>query len=1848
MSENTETAPEHANGDAALKSEATPSLNGSTTDPDQQESTENEGTESLPEPIPESIPEPEQNNQDAPQLNEDEQEDIADAEQHDSLPSAIPKIITTSDTDVQQQHVPIGRHSRAASLISNASIASRNSTHISFVKSFITSITEHKDGKKLVPLINSAKKTLDKLNSSGFDSLTVFETLRLAIESKVTDIVILSLDCFSKIFTFQLFDEITVPLSKSSTAPFNNDIEVDQLETNNANQINPPQSVKLIDAAIETIASSFDGEGTDARIEVQVVRALLSAVLNEQFPPHGSTLLRAVRQIYNIFILSLSPSNQGIAQASLTQVVNVVFDKVEKIPQLKFSNSSRIPSSSAIRKSTTSLNNEDSKPALDSAVPNDSDQAPLTLQNLNDLNYDEERIVDQEDLDDSDESDLVIKDAFLLFRAMCKLSVKSLDNDSLDMRSHTVRSKLISLHIIHSIIKEHIDVFTSNQVSIKSSSKDNTKFVDAVRQYLCLTIARNAASAISPVFETTLEIFWLIVSNLRSQFKREIPVFLNEIYFPVAELKTSTSHQKRYFLVIVQRLSNDPRALIEFYLNYDCDSNQPNIVEKLIDYLTKLALTKVEITPRQKVAYKEDAAKSIATYNLFQLPLLSISKLSSLRENDSLPFPIEYSLKITALNSVVGILRSLNSWAQKGISQELGTRSSSTSVLQTRKRSSTTGSSTHTPLNNGFNASLDEVDDPQEFENLKLRKTALQEGIRQFNFKPKKGINHLIKEGFIKEHTPAAIAKFVLEQPGLDKAQIGEYLGDGDEFNIATMHQFVDFMDFKGLTFVDAMRMFLQSFRLPGEAQKIDRFMLKFAERYVDGNPGAFANADTAYVLAYSVIMLNTDQHSSKVKNRMTLDDFIKNNRGIDDGQDLSPEYLSVVFGEIANNEIKLQSEQHAALLAGENVLGQQQLPAFGFFNGNRDYNREAYIQASKEISNKTEKLFKTLGKNKNSNDSIYYSASHIEHVKSIFDTLWMSFLAVLTRPFTDLDDEDTIKTCLEGLKLSISISTIFELDYSRTSFIGALVQFTNLGNVKELKVKNIEAVVLLLRIAELYGDQLKESWKDILTVISQIERLQLIAKGVEADILPDVVNARVHRASLDSQRTTNTNNSGYFFGFGKKATLTEQAQTNHQNQHLNPEIGAKLLSTEVIVSIDKIFTQSSQLNANGILDFISALTEVANEEIESSLDSNTPRTFSLQKVIDVCYYNMGRIRLEWSPIWTIIGGCFNDIGTKHNLSIVFFAIDSLRQLSTRFLDIEELTGFKFQEEFLKPFYYILKNSKDQQVTEMVLSNLDNLIQLKGYKIKSGWKSIFAVLSYTAKDGNQATVERTYEIIDSIYRDYSEVIFSIDDAFNEFIHVLKELSMNSKFQKISLHTLQKIKMIIVKIANLTFDEGDELKNSNKDVFQDFWYPALSSFNQVIMKGDDLEIRSRALNFLFDILVQFGNRFDEKFWDKICVNLLFPIFGVLSKHWEINQFNSHDDLSVWLSTTLIQALRNMIALFTHYFSVLSKMLDGYLGLLISCICQENDTIARIGRSCLQQLISQNMKSFSDEHWDKIVEAFEKLFEFTTPKELFDSDPLKDKASFSNGNGDTPKELDGSNGVDFGHSDQDEGEEEPTEVAKPVVTPHKDAKKPNVKVKDSIVVKCILQLLMIETLSELFEDDEFYELIQYKHLNRLTSLLEKSFRFARNFNDDLDLRTRLWNSGVIDKLPNLLKQESSSAAVFININFQIYSDKSKVTPKEKDLISTSLIPMCVSIVERYVQLDDSTQQRNVITWRPVVVEILQGYCELEQADFSKNCPHVYDLVLNILDKSVPAELRTAIKAFFARVGDVYIEG
>lgn len=83
-----------------------------------------------------------------------------------------------------------------------------------------------------------------------------------------------------------------------------------------------------------------------------------------------------------------------------------------------------------------------------------------------------------------------------------------------------MRSKLLSLHLILTILKSHADMFTNPMVCIPSnSSLEMTPFLQATKQYLCLSLSRNALSVVNHVFELSIEIFWCMLKHMRAQLK---------------------------------------------------------------------------------------------------------------------------------------------------------------------------------------------------------------------------------------------------------------------------------------------------------------------------------------------------------------------------------------------------------------------------------------------------------------------------------------------------------------------------------------------------------------------------------------------------------------------------------------------------------------------------------------------------------------------------------------------------------------------------------------------------------------------------------------------------------------------------------------------------------------------------------------------------------------------------------------------------------------------------------------------------------------------------------------------------------------------------------------------------------------------------------------------------------------------------------------------------------------------------------------------------------------------------------------------------------------------------------
>ena len=1285
-------------------------------------------------------------------------------ESMDNLPrQGTPAIGVVSQEEAVAK--PIPSHLRRSSTIPS----------MVFVVTALENIASSKEARKRKGFGDSVQTALAAIKQNEVLSPeTIFEPLRLAMETGNIPLTTIALDCIAKLITYSYFCMPAVPSSSDVSDK-------------------PP--IPLIERAIDTICDCFQDEATPPDVQLQIMKSLLAAVLNDKIIVHGAGLLKAVRQVYNIFLLSRSVPNQQVAQGTLTQMVGTVFERVklrlaQKEARLNLGNiasgrntasGSQSELNGTIVVTEVGINYQEaegdgvSEAASTMVSDGQSVTEPnekLTLQSFeNSKNFDDTRIGDNvptmvtraptpskarrtvsghqvngEDergfSEDDDEDEIYVKDAFLVFRSMCRLSTKILPQEQLqDLRSQNMRSKLISLAIIRTLMNNNMEVFVSPLVVIRGSANtEPTSFGSAVNQYLRLALSRNGSSAVKQVFETSCEIFWLMLKDMRIMLKREIEVFLKEIYFSILDRRNTPHFQKLYIMRILRRLANEPRALVELYLNYDCDRTAlDNIFQKTIEHFSKFSTTPVALSPQQQQQWQDQQLKDVDWdvdwRDVGKIPPpLTTAALSHPSHPDN-DIPLEYALKQHSLEALVRTLRSLVSWSQENLAasamkaNEHVVRTSNEDPRRSLERVQQLGNSPRISLTDTPQAPSTPLldDDPSQFEKAKQKKTALVNGIRQFNFKPKRGIKKLIADGFIAQDSPDQIAAFILQNEQLDKAMIGEYLGEGDAYNVAIMHALVDSMDFTKRSFVEALRQFLQAFRLPGEAQKIDRFMLKFAERYMTGNPTAFANADTAYVLAYSVIMLNTDQHSSKLKGaRMTVEDFIKNNRGINDNADLPTELLSGIYDEIAHNEIVLDTEREHAAALGITIPAPSGLTG-SFFS--RDLEKEAAHQADQEMSSKAEQRLRNMIRSARKVTAKpgmpkFIPATSFKHAGPMFDVSWMSFLSGFSSQMQHTQNLEILKTCMEGIKLAIKLSCIFDLETPRVAFVTYLANLTNLSNPKEMIAKNLEALRVLLEIALTDGNMLKSSWADILTCVSQLDRLQLISGGVDEEVVPDVRKTSVADPRLMSNPSRKSTAAGRRL----------RNQPNANNLNYQTEIIQETTSADMVKTVDKIFTGSAELNGNAIVHFVRALSEVSSSEIQSSGSTDSPRMHSLQKLVEISYWNMTRVRFEWTNIWQVLGEHFNEVGCHNNTNIVFFALDSLRQLSMRFMEIDELPGFKFQKDFLKPFEHVIANSSVVTVKDMVLRCLIQMIQTRSENIKSGWKTMFGVFTVAARE----------------------------------------------------------------------------------------------------------------------------------------------------------------------------------------------------------------------------------------------------------------------------------------------------------------------------------------------------------------------------------------------------------------------------------------------------------------------------------------------------------------------------------
>lgn len=427
-----------------------------------------------------------------------------------------------------------------------------------------------------------------------------------------------------------------------------------------------------------------------------------------------------------------------------------------------------------------------------------------------------------------------------------------------------------------------------------------------------------------------------------------------------------------------------------------------------------------------------------------------------------------------------------------------------------------------------------ETNNKSKLREIKNKKRIMHRGALMFNKRPKEGIQFLKGENVLNQ-TPKDIAKFLRQGVvvGLDKVAIGSYLGDAgkapapnknfhdcerDWFHKEVLVEYCALFHFENQTLLDGLRMFLTSFRLPGEAQQIDRILQAFAEscgiqceegkRHRMFSEDPKRAADAAYLLAFSIIMLNTDLHNDNIRpdRKMTKNDFVKNNTNYgsditEKGKDLPREFLEAIYDSIKEEQIRTEGEGADGVMTVErwkDVLRGQS-------NKLTDFAEETdVLPLSEEESLSTD--LKDL----------------------IIESLWEPIVSSIGG-FWGVNIGGSGMIGSQGTRLGVDLSMellngvrgIGRLDLFREIFI-RVCRFSGLLEYKQNAVDRLAsfvysverqgAVIVAINIAKEAGDDIGvQGWKSVWSIIFELRDLKLLDGNKTGSLLsetdPDLLN---------------------------------------------------------------------------------------------------------------------------------------------------------------------------------------------------------------------------------------------------------------------------------------------------------------------------------------------------------------------------------------------------------------------------------------------------------------------------------------------------------------------------------------------------------------------------------------------------------------------------------------------------------------------------------------------------------------------------------------------------------------------
>ncbi|WOG86863.1 hypothetical protein DCAR_0206082 [Daucus carota subsp. sativus] len=1487
-------------------------------------------------------------------------------------------------------------------------------------------------------LVNACKSALDKLHSLsdaensqdlavsgaplfGFnesDGELLLQPLVLALETAYPKVVEPALDCVYKLFGLGLIRGCEVSMERVSGGS------------------------KVVFDILEAVCKC-GGLGDEA-IELAVLKVLLSAVRSPAVLIRGDCLVDIVKSCYNVYLGGLNGTNQICAKAVLAQMMIIVFMRVEvdsMVVQFKsvvvgdlleFSDRNLNEGSSiqfaqnfvneAVqmfnegRFSADSMQSAASTPPAEVAEHKKGDESPGSLSDYTKIR----------------------EDGLMLFKNLCKLSMKFSSQEQPDDEI-LLRGKTLSLELLKVIMDNAGSIWRTNE-----------RFLNNVKQYLCLSLLKNSALSVMTIFQLLCSIFENFLTKFRSGLKSEIGIFFPMLILRVLENVLQPSFlQKMTILNLLEKISQDPEIVIDIFVNYDCDVDAPNIFERTVNGLLKTALGP---------------------------PPGSATTLSPAHD---------LTFRLESVKCLVSIIKSMGLWMDQQLkigdffppsSSDDESRGGDESNLSDYDLQSEAAS---------------EYSDAATLEQRRAYKLEVQKGVSLFNKKPSKGIDFLIRNKRI-SGSPEAVVDFLKNTSGLNEAMIGDYLGEREEFSLKVMHAYVDSFNFGGMDFGEAIRFFLRGFRLPGEAQKIDRIMEKFAERYCKCNPTSFTSADTAYVLAYSVIMLNTDAHNTMVKDKMTKADFIRNNRGIDDGKDLAEEYLGDLYDQIVRNEIKMKADMS--------------------------------VPQSKQSNN----LNRLLG------------------LDGILNFVW-----------------------------------------------------------KQTEEKPLGANGAIISIAIEDGNYLQEAWEHILTCLSRFEHLQLLGEGAPSDASffttqngePDEKSPKSSslrkKGTLQDPAVMAVVRGGSYDSTSRKSNTSglvtpEQISNFISNLNLLDQVGS--------FELNHIFAHSQRLKSEAIVAFVKALCKVSMSELQSPTD---PRVFSLTKIVEVAHYNMNRIRLVWSRIWSVLSNFFVSVGLSENLSVAIFVMDSLRQLAMKFLEREELGNYNFQNEFLMPFVIIMQKSSSAEIRELIVRCISQMVLTRVNNVKSGWKSVFMVFTAAAADERKNIVLLAFQTMEKIVREYFPHITEVEAVtFTDCVKCLITFTSSRFNSDVSLNAIAFLRFFAVKLADggLTLIVEDNDDDSSVKVVdgegtdgrivtskESYWIPLLTGLSR-LTSDPRSAIRKSALEVLFNILKDHGHLFSQQFWISIFSTVIYPVFESASNNKEshvqdqslIASGSPLPQSQPWDSETIAVAAQCLVDIFVSFYTVVRSQLVGLVSILAVFITSTGKGYASTGVGALMRLVKDLGSRLLEDEWKDIFLALNKTAVSTFPGMMrlirtLDNSEMPDDAQVYLNN----SNLSSNNGFD-----NDDAEDDNLQTAGYIIS----------RIKSHVAAL----LLIMQVITDIYKSHQQY--LSSSNVKILLDTFSSIASHAHHLNCETTLQLKLQRACSILEIsdPPIVHFENESYENYLNFVHDLLMSNPSLS-KEMN-IEQLLVSVCETVVQLYLSCASSESASEKRVKSPIIHWIL----------------------------------------------------